>query len=632
MPPPPSAGLRLPLGISDFRQLRGIGAVYVDKTRFITDLLAGHASVALFPRPRRFGKTLNLSTLRYFLEKSEEDRTALFEGLSVWDSREAREHFQRYPVIFLTFKDVKASTFEAAFAAIRSQIRQAYIDHAYLLKQGALDPWDTPPFEQILRGEGSEQLYTESLRVLSSHLARYHGEGAVILIDEYDTPIHAAVNGPHERAALDFFRLFLSAALKDNPHLERGVLTGILRVAKENLFSGLNNLAVYSLLRSEHATSFGFTEDEVRDLAILTGCESRIPDLQAWYNGYRFGGHVVYNPWSILSFLASEDKLLRPYWVHTSSEELLRRIIFAHGLGEQGELETLLRGGEIEKAVDDRIALRDLDQSPEAVWSFLLFTGHLKATSVRMDVARTIATLAVPNLEVAYVYDTIFRTWLAQRLGGSGQVNNLLQAVLSGDAESSERLLCQLLQSLSVHDTAVRPARRTDADIDRDLNTDAPLTNVTPEQVYHVFVVGLLLGLQPRFDVRSNRESGTGRYDVMITPRTPGHPGVVMELKVRNPRKRETAKALLTAALHQLRDRDYAADLRAHGATPIHEMAIVFDTKRAWVQVAPPAAKRPTAKRPAAKSPTPDKPLRSPRRKPSTARPAPRKSPPPKKH
>ena len=572
---------RLPIGISDFRKLREPGIIYVDKTDFVTQVLESRQQVVLVPRPRRFGKTVNLSSCRYFLEKSKEDRSALFSGLAVSRSAEAKAHFQRYPVIALTFKDIKADHFDGAFAAIRNEIRRTYRDHAYLLDEGALRPEDADRFQQILREEGPETLYGDSLRELSAHLARYHGEQVVILIDEYDTPIHAAGSPEDERRILDFFRVFFSAGLKDNAHLFKGVLTGILRIAKESLFSGLNNLAVYSLLRSECATCFGFTQDEVRDLAARTGCADRMPDIESWYNGYRFGGHVIYNPWSVVNFLDSEDKVLRPYWVHTSSDDLLRRVILAHGIGDQGEFESLLQGQEIEKPVDDRVALRDLDKSPDAVWSFLLFTGYLKATNVREGSEGPVASLSIPNREVATVYRKIFRTWLEQRLGGARQVDELLKAILSGDAEACEGLLGQLLQSLSVHDVAARPAagkRRSEG-----FDPEAEVI-LTPEQVYHVFVVSLLLGLQPRYAVRSNRESGSGRYDVMILPREPGQPGVVLELKVRNRRKRETVKGALAAALAQIRERDYAAELRACGAAPIHEMGIVFDQKKVWVK------------------------------------------------
>jgi len=578
--PPP---LLLPIGTSDFRKLRQPGVLYIDKTDFVTQVLAAPREVVLVPRPRRFGKTVNLSTVRCFVEKSKEDRSALFEGLSVWGSAAAREHYQRYPVIWLSFKDIKGRTFDESFEGIRREISQAHQDHAYLLKEGALESWNATRFEQILAAKGRPDLYGESLRLLSRHLSAYHGERVFILIDEYDTPIHAIKKGKEEERLLDFFRVFLSGGLKDNSHLARGVLTGILRVAKESLFSGLNNLVVYSLIRPECATCFGFTEGEVKDLAIRTGAEAHLPELERWYNGYRFGGHVIYNPWSVLNFLASEDKVLRPYWVQTSSEDLLRRVIFKHGLGQSGEMEKLLGGGEIDKQIDDRVALRDLDQSSESVWSFLLFTGYLKATKVWMDGARTMATLAVPNIEVRSVYETLFRSWLEQRLGPT-QVEELLRAVLAGDAETCERLLGHLLQSLSVHDVAARRRGKRQSDkASGELDGEVVLT---PEQVYHVFVVGLLLGLQPRYWVRSNRESGGGRYDVMVTPRTAGQPGVVLELKVRNRQRRETVKSAMATALRQIRERDYAAELRASGAEPIHEMGVVFDGKQAWVETA----------------------------------------------
>ena len=255
-PPPP---LLLPLGMSDFRKLRQPGVLYIDKTDFVTQVLAAPREVVLVPRPRRFGKTVNLSTVRCFVEKSKEDRSALFEGLSVWGSAAAREHYQRYPVIWLSFKDIKARTFDEAFKAIRREICRAYEEHTYLLDAGALRSQQASRFSEILNAEGPEDLYAESLRELSRHLARYHGERVFILIDEYDTPIHAIDKGKEEERLLDFFRVFLSGGLKDNSHLARGVLTGILRVAKESLFSGLNNLVVYSLIRPECATCFGFT-------------------------------------------------------------------------------------------------------------------------------------------------------------------------------------------------------------------------------------------------------------------------------------------------------------------------------------------------------------------------------------
>lgn len=579
----PASRPRLPLGVSDFRKLREPGVIYVDKTDFIVEVLTSTSEAVLVPRPRRFGKTVNLSSVRYFLEKSDEDRTALFEGLAVARSEAARPHFQRYPVIWITFKDVKARDFEDAFARIRDAISRAHREHAYLLKEGTLEPWEAEEFQRILRAEGPVNLYAKSLLDLSRYLARHHGERAVILIDEYDTPIHSAGSPADEQRMLDFFRGFLSGGLKDNAHLFKAVLTGILRIAKESLFSGLNNLVVYSLLRAECATSFGFTEADVRRLAERAGCEAWLPEIERWYNGYRFGGHIIYNPWSVLSFLDSQDKVLRPYWLQTSSNDLVRRVLFAHGLGQGGEMETLLGGGEIEKPIHEGVALRDIAEQPEVVWSFLLFTGYLKARDVRNDADGAHAFLSIPNVEVHYLYRTLFSAWLERNVGGPRQVDRLLDAILSGNGAACEDLLGQLLDSLSVHDVAGRRRAKERGDGEQEIEV-----LWTPEQIYHVFVVSLLLHLQPRYSVRSNRESGSGRYDVMILPRTPGQPGVVMELKVRNRRRRETMKTAMVAALKQLRDRDYAAELRAAGADPIHEIGIVFDAKDVRVEVAPP--------------------------------------------
>lgn len=391
---------------------------------------------------------------------------------------------------------------------------------------------------------------------------------------------------------LDFFRAFFSAGLKDNPHLYKGVLTGILRIGKESLFSGLNNLAVYSLIRTECATCFGFTEDEVRDLTERTGCAASLADLERWYNGYRFGGQVIYNPWSVCNFLDSEDKVFRPYWTQTSSNDLLQRIVLMHGVGEQGEMETLLQGGEIDKPIDESVVLRDLEQRPDSVWSFLLFAGYLKARDVRQEGIQTRAKLAIPNQEVSFTHQTLFQSWLEQRLGGSRQVDEQLKAVLSGDTETCEVLLGQLPQSLSVHDVAERKGEKKRAK-SAGAAQDPPVA-LTAEQVYHVFVVSLLLGLQPRHAVRSNRESGIGRYDIMAIPRAPGEPGVVIEIKILNRRKRETVKAAVAAALKQIRERDHAAELRACGADPIHEIGIVFDRKQVWVE----AVRHPTGANP----------------------------------
>jgi hypothetical protein len=427
----------------------------------------------------------------------------------------------------------------------------------------------------MLLGEITEEDCRRSLRELSDYLARHHGRRVVILIDEYDTPIQSGyLNGFFDEVTL-FFRNFFSAALKDNPSLFKGVLTGVLRVARENLFSGLNNIIVSSILHDRrYATSFGFTEAEVAGVldrarpdgapaeqaaALPAHAPPRLDEIRAWYDGYLFGGEVIYNPWSILNYVATGA--LRPYWVNTASPDLLQDLIARRGLGLSSETEALLRGEPVEARIDENIVLRDLDQQPEALWSFLLFSGYLTPRSVREELGEIIASLAIPNLEVRLAFRDLFRSWLRRGLPERRHAEGLLRALLEGDAPSLEALLERLLVTvMSYQDPAGRE----------------------PEKLYHGFILGLLVQLEGEYDVRSNRESGLGRADVLVRPRAPGHPGVVLELKV--PQRGETPEQALLAAARQVRDRRYAAELVAAGAAPVHELVAVFDGKRAWVR------------------------------------------------
>jgi len=550
-----------PLGYSDFLALRRAGASYVDKTSLVTDILVSHAQVLLLPRPRRFGKTLNLSMLRYFLERSDEDRADLFEGLEVWQSEAAREHFQRYPVVFLTFKDVKLRAWEPCFESIRDLISGAYARHRYLLDEGGLDDLDGEAFRAVLERRASPVRLMGSLRQLCRLLHAHHGEPVVLLVDEYDTPIHAGYVHGYYDDVVEFFRNFLSGGLKDNRHLFRGVVTGILRVARESIFSGLNNLAVHSLLSRRFATAFGFTQAEVEGLCELAGAQEHLDGLRDWYDGYLFGGQLVYNPWSVLSLLDNPDDGFQPYWVTTSSNDLLRDQLTRGGLGEPGDLGTLLSGGAVERRLQETIVFADLERDPETVWSLLLFSGYLRADDVRRDEDGVLAALSIPNGEVRSVYRTVFRAWLRTGLGDSSRVRGLLSALLAGDARSLGRHLSDLLcHTMSYHDLGGRQ----------------------PERVYHAFIAGLLVHLGGDYEVRSNRESGYGRYDVMVLPRERGRPGVVLELKV--PDEDEAVETALDAALRQIRERDYAAELVARGAEPVHELGVVFDGKRAHVR------------------------------------------------
>ncbi len=561
--------LRIPIGISDFRELREKGLEYVDKSRFIIEMLdqAG-AQVLLLPRPRRFGKTLNLSMLRYFFEKRAEDLSHLFEDLAIWRAGDVyRAHFQRYPVISMTFREVKASTYEECWADLRKKVEVLFREHQSLLEADVLGEGESKDYRAILEGTAEPVLYRRALGDLSKYLHRTTGQKAILLIDEYDEPIHAGYIHGYAAEVLEFFRAFLSAGLKDNPHLERAVVTGILRVARESIFSGLNNLAVYSLLRSEFSSCFGFTEPEVEVLLEKAGRSTQLEIVRGWYNGYDFGGTVVYNPWSVLNFLADSQGEARPYWLNTSSNDLIKQSLEIWGPRVEPVMEALLEGGGVERVLDENVALGELEHSEEALFSLLVFSGYLKAEKRSRGPGEQAAHfLSIPNREVRLLYAGTFRSWMRRNLiERGGNADRLLKALLSGDAETLEDQLQALAEAVvSHHDVGIRNA----------------------EPFYHGFILGLLTLLEEDYELRSNRESGLGRPDVMIRPRRPGKAAIVLELKVA--RRGKSLDKALEEGLAQIAEKEYVAELASAGASQVHAFAIAFDGKEVRVQAVPP--------------------------------------------
>ncbi|MBK9263636.1 MAG: AAA family ATPase [Polyangiaceae bacterium] len=544
------------IGYSDFRELREAGLSYVDKTSFITEILDDSSKVLLFPRPRRFGKTINLSMLGHFLRKTNEDLLPLFAGLEVTKNAETMAHFQQYPVIFATFKDVKAKTFADALDGIRAQIVTAYREHRYLLDENKLDATIAREFQRVLTGEATANELQYAFFWLSKALHEHHGKRAVILIDEYDTPVQSGyAHGFFDDVVL-FFRNFFSACLKDNSALFKSVLTGILRVSKENMFSGLNHIDVRTILHEPYSTSFGFTEDEVASIVE----PAHLEEVRSWYNGYVFGGHVIYNPWSILHYI--KNGVLEPYWVNTASNELIERLALKEGLGLSDTSAALLNGGTIDVQIDSNIVLRDIDRIPEAFWNFLLFAGYLKVVDLQLDMGRYHGKLAIPNREVNIVYQDLFRMWLAKADPTSDDTKTVVKALLAGDAATVQESLGRiLLTAMSYYDAA----------------------GAKPEKLYHGFVLGLLVHLEKQYEIRSNRESGYGRADMIMRPRTSGRPGVVIEFKVLDsPRK--TVDGVLKEGAQQVRELRYASELAAAGASPVYEYVMTFDGKQTWVK------------------------------------------------
>jgi hypothetical protein len=557
------------IGESDYRDLRRGGMTYVDKTLWAADVLGHGAKVHVVPRPRRFGKTLNMSMLRYFVERTDEDRTDLFTDTAIWQADEGRyrEHFQRYPTIYLSFKDLKEQTWDAVSVRLAALLAKA-IDDVIQRTLAMLPDTDRPDHLASLRDVHTPLAgFTDALADLNEWLHKSTGQRTVILIDEYDAPLHAAWQHGYWDTAVGFFRNFLSAGLKDNKNLYKGVLTGILKVAKEGIFSGLNHPDTATILTSRMSDRFGFTEDEVAALADVTGCSDQLPVMQQWYNGYQFGRvppHTMYNPWSILRFLSDPADGPQAYWKNSSDNALIRVLLARHAAAIGPHVETLLQGGTVSQLIDENVAMPQLHDSAEIAVGLLFFSGYLTAAAIKNTNDGTLVALRIPNLEVRSVFTQTFRSWLSSEPGntGSSVVHELSSAMLAGDTLLFERQLSRLLVTmLSYHDVG---GRRVEA-------------------VYQAFVVGLLVFLEPTHLVRSNREAGYGRADILVTPRKAG-PGAVLELKVMEPEFGDTVESCLGQAIAQLHDRDYAAEVRAAGATDVFQYAVVFDGKRCWVR------------------------------------------------
>lgn len=550
----------LPIGISDFKKVRDGRYYYIDKTPFIRELLTTSAEVVLIPRPRRFGKTLNMSMLRYFFEKSDEDRRNLFEGLSIHDDPLC-DRLGRYPVIFLTFKDVRDDTWNQCEKSLQGVIYEEYARHRYLTESDVLFSEERDYIQHILDKTLEPTDYQRSLKYLSAYLYRHHHEPVILLIDEYDAPIHSGYSYGYYEEVINFLRNFLSGGLKDNEYLFKGVLTGILRVAKESVFSGLNNLGVYTLLDERFSQAFGFTQTETLSILYDFAMQDRSQEVAHWYNGYRFGASVIYNPWSVLNYIDREGRA-DTYWANTGNPALIESLVSREGRELREELGLLIEQRTISKPIYESIVMRDLDTQDDLLWSLLLFSGYLKHTGEVLPAQ--LYQLTVPNEEVRIIYKDFVRRWFARKLE-SHKVERLLRALTSGRIEEFERILADLVvKVVSYHDTG----------------------GAEPEKFYHAFVLGLLVWLEGEYQVKSNREAGYGRYDVMLIPNDSHKQGIVMEFKKVDRARKESPEQALTSAMQQIETRCYVTELEAAGVQDILCLAVAFSGKELWIQQA----------------------------------------------
>ena len=552
----------LPIGISDYKKLVEEDYYYVDKTDFIRQIIEEGSLITLLPRPRRFGKTLNLSTLRYFFEKTEGNvYRPLFEGKNIEKWKDFDKYQGQYPVILVTLKDCKGDTFAETLCQIGIQMQNEFERHQYLLDD-QLSEVSRLWFTQILRLQADDIVIQNSLRLLSDLLTTHWGMPPLVLLDEYDTPIHVAFDKGYYEKMIGFMRTFMSLVFKDNTDIFRGVITGILRVSKESIFSGLNNIDVDTILERPMCSSFGFTQEETDRMLDDYSMGKEKEDVKQWYNGYLFGDQTVYNPWSVLSFI-NKGGVLAPYWVNTGSDVLLRHLLSDGPSQIRSGVEALIQGESIRSVVNDKLAFPDLMAKPANIWSFMLFSGYLKASDPVLNTDDLIEyELQVPNREVKTVYRTIIQNWIDGGPVKSDRLELMLQALRAGDVEYFEEVLNDfVIHSFSYYDTNGRD----------------------PEKVYQAFLLGLLAGMSD-YEVSSNRESGFGRYDILLRPKGGNGQAVIMELK--RLRKNETAEKALDSALQQIEDKRYDTILRQDGFTDILKMAITFDGKQVWVKTA----------------------------------------------
>ena len=556
---------RLPIGISDFETIITNDYYFVDKSLFIKEIIDNKAMVTLLPRPRRFGKTLNLSMTKYFFESHPdiENKKHLFDNLYITKHEDIMKLQGKYPVIFLTFKDIKVLTWENCFYGIKSQISLEYSRHKYLLESNILNKKEKNKFQNIINEKEDINLFSASLFELSKYLNRYHKQKVVILIDEYDTPIHAGYIYKYYDQIIAFMRTFLSGGLKDNINLDFSIITGILRVAKESIFSGLNNLEVMTILDDSYSDKFGFTQYETEELLNTYTEKDKvniIREAQDWYNGYKFSEHQIYNPWSILNF--AKRKKIAPYWVNTSSNDIIKQLVRSGNRYFRNNLQELIEGKLIDKHVNDNIVFQDIDKKLDTLWSFLLFSGYLTYSDKRIVGDSIFCKLRIPNREIAYVFEDIIMGWLEEGLDlGSYQL--MLQNLVDGNIDEFKSFFINsIIESASFFDTSGK----------------------TPENFYHALVLGMLISLNQTHLVKSNRESGYGRYDIMIIPKDKNKIGVIIEFKVFDKTKEKTIDDTVQRALQQIEDKKYETELQSLGIKNIIKLAIVFKGKEVLIK------------------------------------------------
>lgn len=554
------------IGIQGFSDLREQDCFFVDKTNFIKEWWGKRDVVTLIMRPRRFGKTLNMSMLDCFFSNKYANRADLFEGLSIWQDETYRKLQGTYPVIFLSFAAVKAGNLEDAKTQIKQEIARLYEENRYLLEGNVLSDNERKIYNSTTI-QMDDTMAQNALKTLSVWMERYYGKKVIILLDEYDTPMQEAYVQGYWDEFTSFVRSLFNASFKTNPYLERAIMTGITRVSKESIFSDLNNLRVVTTTSNLYADCFGFTEEEVFAALDEYGMGDKKDEVKQWYDGFTFGEHRdIYNPWSITNYL--DEHRLYPYWASTSSNGLVSRLIRTASADVKEKMEDLLRGQAITVNFDEQIVYNQLDDNEEAIWSLLLASGYLKVQNIdyRGITLEPWYTLDITNIETLSMFMTMFRGWFKNK---DANYNDFVKALLKGSLKEMNIYMNDVaLATFSSFDTGKKPSEKSQ-----------------PERFYHGFVLGLLVELRDRYQIRSNRESGYGRYDVMLTPVTEVDDAIVIEFKVHEPDEEESLQDTVRTALDQITEKNYDAELLLQGipADRIRHYGFAFEGKKVLI-------------------------------------------------
>ena len=547
----------LPIGISDYVRAQA-EYYYVDKTLLIKEFLDQKSLVSLFTRPRRFGKTLNMDMLRVFFEKSTEDTSIYFIDKAIWKCGEKyTKHQGKYPVIFLTFKDVKFDSWEATIDKIRALLQAEFGRHRELMNSESTAEYEKQYFLKIMNGTATEVDLTSALENLSKMLAEHHGKAPIIIIDEYDTPIQEGYSRNFYEKIIGFMRNFFSGAFKDNKNLSYGFLTGILRIAQESIFSGLNNLVVNSVLDNAYSNFFGFTYPEVYEMLEYYNATDKEKELKEWYDGYIFGNEEIYNPWSVISYIA-KGCIPQAYWVNTGKNEVLDDVLSVATEDITQKLYALLQGERVIARIDQNVVYKSLSEEPENIYSLLLVTGYLKVLKKELQADGSyLCEVSIPNKEISAVYKNEILSHLLQ-IGAIKRTtaNKMAESIYANDLRKMQDAITEYIdKTISFYDSGT-------------------------EGFYHGLLLGLVSLTDTQYKIKSNRESGDGRYDISLIPRNKKYSGIIIELKSKGGLNETELEKLSETALEQINSKRYSAEMEKDGITNILKMGIAFSGKK----------------------------------------------------